>query len=92
MTEEERPYKLKFSGSKIPVKAVMEILPEEEISILDLSNFEASASIIRNKKGPDEDQTYSYLVTLNSNNFDIKYKKLIPTGEFDKILSRYEDF
>lgn len=93
MTEEERPYKIRFSGSKVPVEAVVEIFPEEEIYIPDLSKFEARASIIINKKErPDGDQNYSYLFTLNSENFDIRYTKLIPTEEFDKILEKYEPF
>lgn len=48
--------------------------------------------VMRNKKNPGEDQTYSYSISLISENFDIKYKLLVPTEQFDKILEKYEPF
>jgi hypothetical protein len=88
---EEKPYRIK-SHLSIPVEAVLEILPKEEISFLDTSEMKPSVIVIRNKKNPGEDQTYSYSISLISENFDIKYKLLVPTEEFDKILEKYDPF
>ena len=88
---EEKPYRIKFD-SNIPVEAVLEILPKEEISFLNISEMKPSVNVMRNKKNPGEDQTYSYSISLISENFNIKYKLLVPTEEFDKILEKYEPF
>ena len=87
----EKPYRIKFN-SNVPVEAVLEILPKEEISFLNISEMKPSVNVMRNKKNPGEDQTYSYSISLISKNFEIKYKLLVPTEEFDKILEKYEPF
>ena len=45
----EKPYRIKFD-SNIPVEAVLEILPKEEISFLNISEMKPSVNVMRNKK------------------------------------------